>query len=100
MQMAQNMGQKANMMTLDSFLLSDDDEYLISELSRAQAVKDRDLEKSEKTWRPTLLQMCRQKGFDLDDLDLPEELEDADGLRGLCERQRTAKLKGKVGICH
>ncbi len=86
--MVQSMGSRAKMLPLEHFLLAADDKYLAKQTARMLAVKEKDLEKVEKSWRPALLDMCRRKGVDFDALALPKRLENATGLRVLCERQR------------
>ncbi len=93
LQMVQRMGSRSKMQTLDKLLLPPDSDYLKKETQRMLAVKEKDLEKTEKSWRPALLEMCRRKGVDFETLALPKRLKNAVGLKVLCERQRFAACR-------
>ncbi len=86
--MVQDMGKRSNMISLSDMLLKEKDEYLQKETARMLSVKEKDLEKADKTWRPLLLEMCRHKGINYENLSLPSQLASSRRLDVLCQRQR------------
>jgi hypothetical protein len=91
LELVQKLGDKALVMPLGRFLLKPNDAYLVRELGRLAGVREEGLENTDMTWRPSLLAMCRKKGFEIDDLTLPSGLATAPGILSLCRRQRTAR---------